>query len=203
MKAILFCGQNIDLNKYNLKDSYLIGVDNGALILANNKIEMDFALGDFDTAKEENLNLIMKYSKKIKKLNPIKDDTDTFDALDIVYGKYDEILVLGGIQGKRVEHLISNIYALKKYKGLKLIDDYSLIEIIDKDKEFKKDEYKYISFFSLKDSIVSLKGFKYNLDNYNLKVFDPICISNEIVDDIAYLTLDGEVLCIKSMDDNK
>lgn len=203
MKAILFCGQNIDLNKYNLKDSYLIGVDNGALILANNKIEMDLALGDFDTAKEENLNLIMKYSKKIKKLNPIKDDTDTFDALDIVYGKYDEILVLGGIQGKRVEHLISNIYALKKYKGLKLIDDYSLIEIIDKDKEFKKDEYKYISFFSLKDSIVSLKGFKYNLDNYNLKVFDPICISNEIVDDIAYLTLDGEVLCIKSMDDNK
>lgn len=203
MKAILFCGQNIDLNKYNLKDSYLIGVDNGALILANNKIEMDLALGDFDTAKEENLNLIMKYSKKIKKLNPIKDDTDTFDALDIVYGKYDEILVLGGIQGKRVEHLISNIYALKKYKGLKLIDDYSLIEIIDKDKEFKKDEYKYISFFSLTDSIVSLKGFKYNLDNYNLKVFDPICISNEIVDDIAYLTLDGEVLCIKSMDDNK
>ena len=203
MKAILFCGQNIDLNKYNLKDSYLIGVDNGALILANNKIEMDLALGDFDTAKEENLNLIMKYSKKIKKLNPIKDDTDTFDALEIVYGKYDEILVLGGIQGKRVEHLISNIYALKKYKGLKLIDDYSLIEIIDKDKEFKKDEYKYISFFSLKDSIVSLKGFKYNLDNYNLKVFDPICISNEIVDDIAYLTLDGEVLCIKSMDDNK
>ena len=90
MKAILFCGQNIDLNKYNLKDSYLIGVDNGALILANNKIEMDLALGDFDTAKEENLNLIMKYSKKIKKLNPIKDDTDTFDALDIVYGKYDE-----------------------------------------------------------------------------------------------------------------
>lgn len=203
MKAILFCGQNIDLNKYNLKDSYLIGVDNGAFILANNKIEMDLALGDFDTAKEENLNLIMKYSKKIKKLNPIKDDTDTFDALDIVYGKYDEILVLGGIQGKRVEHLISNIYALKKYKGLKLIDDYSLIEIIDKDKGFKKDEYKYISFFSLKDSIVSLKGFKYNLDNYNLKVFDPICISNEIVDDIAYLTLDGEVLCIKSMDDNK
>ena len=203
MKAILFCGQNIDLNKYNLKDSYLIGVDNGALILANNKIEMDLALGDIDTAKEENLNLIMKYSKKIKKLNPIKDDTDTFDALEIVYGKYDEILVLGGIQGKRVEHLISNIYALKKYKGLKLIDDYSLIEIIDKDKEFKKDEYKYISFFSLKDSIVSLKGFKYNLDNYNLKVFDPICISNEIVDDIAYLTLDGEVLCIKSMDDNK
>ena len=203
MKAILFCGQNIDLNKYNLKDSYLIGVDNGALILANNKIEMDLALGDFDTAKEENLNLIMKYSKKIKKLNPIKDDTDTFDALEIVYGKYDEILVLGGIQGKRVEHLISNIYALKKYKGLKLIDDYSLIEIIDKDKEFKKDEYKYISFFSLKDSIVSLKGFKYNLDNYNLKVFDPICISNEIVDEVAYLTLDGEVLCIKSMDDNK
>ena len=203
MKAILFCGQNIDLNKYNLKDSYLIGVDNGALILANNKIEMDLALGDFDTAKEENLNLIMKYSKKIKKLNPIKDDTDTFDALEIVYGKYDEILVLGEIQGKRVEHLISNIYALKKYKGLKLIDDYSLIEIIDKDKEFKKDEYKYISFFSLKDSIVSFKGFKYNLDNYYLKVFDPICISNEIVDDIAYLTLDGEVLCIKSMDDNK
>lgn len=203
MKVILFCGQNVDLNKYNLKDSYLVGIDNGALILANNKIEMDLALGDFDTAKEENLNLIMKYSKKIKKLNPIKDDTDTFDALDIVYGKYDEILVLGGIQGKRVEHLISNIYALKKYKGLKLIDDYSLIEIIDKDKEFKKDEYKYISFFSLKDSIVSLKGFKYNLDNYNLKVFDPLCISNEIVDDVAYLTLDGEVLCIKSMDDNK
>jgi thiamine pyrophosphokinase len=202
MKAILYLGQNSTLNKYNLKGSYLVGVDKGALILAQNKIKMDLAVGDFDSIENSDLSLIKKYSKDINILNPIKDDTDTRHAVELLYDKFDEILIIGGIQGKRIEHLIANINLLYLYPKLKYIDDFTEIEVLIKDKNYKKDQYKYISFFALKESIISLNGFKYNLDNYKLKPYDSLCISNEIKDN-ATIKISGMVLSIKSLEDNK
>lgn len=202
MKAILYLGQNSTLNKYDLKDSYLVGVDKGALILAQNKIKMDLAVGDFDSIGNSDLSLIKNYSKDIKVLNPVKDDTDTRHAVELLYDKFDEILIIGGIQGKRIEHLIANINLLYLYPKLKFIDDFTEIEVLIKDKNYKLDQYKYISFFALKESIISLNGFKYNLDNYKLKPYDSLCISNEIKDN-ATIKISGMVLSIKSLEDNK
>ena len=201
MKAIIVCGQNVTLKNYDLSEAYIVGVDYGAYMLAKASIEMDLAIGDFDTAGEKGLIKAQKIAKRVKKLDAIKDDTDTFDAIKEVYNKYDEIIVLGGLQGRRIEHLIANIFALKAYPKVKFIDDYSIMEIVSADRVFKRDKYKFISFFPLVDTTISLKGFKYNLDNYKLNQFDPLCISNEIVDEMAYAGISGMVVCIKSMED--
>lgn len=202
MKAILYLGQNCDIKKYDLKNSYLIGVDNGALILAKNNIHMDLAVGDFDTAGEDSIDFIKSFASEVIKLNKEKDDTDTMHAIDLIYSKFDEFLVIGGLSGKRVDHLIANICILSKYPNIKFIDDDTCMYLICKDKTITKTNYKYISFFALEDSIISLSGFKYNIDNYNLKLYNPLAISNEIISSAAKIKVKGKIICIESKNDN-
>lgn len=201
MKAVLVIGNNYKFNKEDFYNSYVIGVDKGALYCLNNDIKMDLAVGDFDSIKKDELESIKKITK-IVKLNPIKDDTDTEHALNIVKN-YDEIVILGGIKGNRIEHFISMLIYLKKYPNLVIKDDNSIIFRADKDIILKKDNYKFISLFSFdNNTIISLDGFKYNLDNYNLKENDPLGVSNEIVLDEAKIKLNGKIIIVKTKDDN-
>ncbi len=201
MKAVLVIGNNYKFNKEDFYNSYVIGVDKGALYCLNNDIKMDLAVGDFDSIKEDELEAIKKITK-IVKLNPIKDDTDTEHALNIVKN-YDEIVILGGIKGNRIEHFISMLIYLKKYPNLVIKDDNSIIFRADKDIILKKDNYKFISLFSFdNNTIISLYGFKYYLNNYNLKENDPLGVSNEIVLDEAKIKLNGKIIIVKTKDDN-
>ena len=73
--AYLIIGNNCDLTKYDLKDKFVVGIDKGAYLATINNIELDLAVGDFDSVTLEELKTIN--AKKIIKLNPIKDETDT------------------------------------------------------------------------------------------------------------------------------
>ncbi|MCR5786929.1 MAG: hypothetical protein K6G28_04445, partial [Acholeplasmatales bacterium] len=65
-------------------------------------------------------------------------------------------------------------------------------------------DYKYVSFFSLDNNLhISLKGFKYNLNNYNLKITDPLCVSNEIIDKCGEVEVDNKTLVVLSKEDRK
>lgn len=200
MKVLVFIGNNISVNNYDFNDYYVIGVDKGALLLIRNNIKCDEAIGDFDSVCQDDLELIKK-NTKVTVLNMEKDDTDTFVSIKRAYEISDDVTILGGIEGRRIEHFIANLNLLSKYDNLKLIDDNSYIFKLNTSTNLKKDEYKYISFFALEDSIISLEGFKYNLCNYNLKVFDSLCVSNEI-QNLAKISLNGKILVIKSKNDN-
>ncbi len=203
MKAVLLIGNNYKINKLDFKDSYVVGIDKGALICLKNNIKMDLAIGDFDSINKNDYENLKNSKTKIIKLNEIKDDTDTEYALKHLKN-YDEILILGGITGKRIEHFIAMLNYIKTYTNVILKDDNSIIYSIEKDEFIKKDnEYKYISFFSLlDDTIINLEGFKYNLKNYNLKQHDSLCISNEINSDYGIIKLKGRILIIKTKDDS-
>ncbi len=202
-RAVLFIGNNYKLNKEDLVDSYIVGIDKGALYCLKNNIKMDLAVGDFDSVTSDEFELIIK-STKIEKLNPMKDDTDTEHALNMLKD-YDEILILGGIKGNRIEHFVSMLIYLKKFPNVILKDDNSIIYTASKDLIIKKDKnYKFISIFSLDDfTYISLKGFKYDLDNYNLRSDDPLGVSNEVIDDEAKISINGRILIIRTKDDSK
>ena len=201
MKAVLVIGNNYKYNEKDFIDSYVIGVDKGALYCLNNNIKMDLAVGDFDSVSTKDYELI-KNKTNVLKLNPIKDDTDTEHALNIVKD-YDEITILGGIKGNRIEHFVSMLIYLKKYPNLIIKDDNSLIFTLSNDLKLNKNEYKFISLYSLDDNTkISLNGFKYNLSNYLFKKDDPLCISNEIIEDEAIIKLNGRILVIMTRDDN-
>ena len=125
MRAVLVIGNNYKINKDDFKNSYVIGVDKGALFLHRNNIKMDLALGDFDSITEKEFELIKKDTKIIK-LNKIKDDSDTEHALNLVKN-YDEIVILGGIQGKRIEHFYAILLYLELNKNIIIKDNNSLI----------------------------------------------------------------------------
>ncbi len=200
MKAAIIL-KDAYLENFNKKNyDTIIGADRGSLIAISNDIKLDIAIGDFDSVNEEEFNLIKKNSKRIIKLNPIKDTSDTNSAIKLVKD-YDEIYLLGGIGGNRIEHLFANIIDLINYPNLHIMNRYSLIEIINDSNYQIRNDYKFISFYSLdNNTIITLKGFKYNLDNYNLKMNDSLCLSNEIIDE-PYLKLNGKLLVIYSKED--
>ena len=201
MKVILFLGQNIDISKYDLSDSFIIGVDKGCYILTKNNICYDLAVGDFDSVCDAEYNMLEKYAKNIIKLNPIKDKTDTFVALTEALKISKDIKILGGISGKRIEHLFANICLLEKYPNIEMLDDDTLIKVLDNDTFINYPDYKFVSFYALKDSFISLSGFKYNLDKYELKLYDPLCISNEVKENALIKIHNGKVLMILSKND--
>jgi len=200
MKKIALVLFNVDLKILNINEyDSIVGIDRGSLLLAKNNIKMDYAIGDFDSVNNIEFELIKKYAKSLIKLNPIKDDTDTAHAIELF--KNDEITIFGGIKGKRIEHFYAILLELVKKSNIRLIDENSLIEVMDNNDYIIKDNYKYISIFGVIDSIISLSGFKYNLDNYKLSRFSSLGVSNEIISMPKINLIEGKLLLIYSNED--
>ena len=200
MRAVLILFNISKINKKYLEDALIVGVDRGALNAVMQGIKLDVALGDFDSVSNEEFDLIKNNSKKVIKLNPIKDKTDTTEAIELVKD-YDEILILGGIKGKRIEHFYANILELHNNPKIKLVDDNSLIETVVDNNYVVRNDYKYVSIFGMADSLISLSGFKYNLNEYHLSMYSSIGISNEIVGNPKIDLISGKLLIIYSNED--
>ncbi len=202
MRAVIILKNINNIDKKLIDNSFIVGADRGALNAILHGILLDVSIGDFDSVNKEEFEIIKGHSKKIIQLNPIKDKTDTLEALELVKD-YDEIIILGGIKGNRIEHFYANLLLFNQYPNLKIIDDNSLIYVENKP-FIPNQDYKFISFFSLDDNTsLTLEGFKYNLKNYNLKISDPLCISNEIISNPKIIINNGKVLIIHSRDDYK
>ncbi len=179
-------------------DDYIIAVEKGALECIN-KIKVDVAVGDFDSVSSSDLELIKKNFKTIV-LPEEKDVTDLDYAIQLA--TTEEIIILGGIAGRRVEHFFGNMLHFKKYPKLKFMDNNSLIYLInDGIHKYFNNGYHYISFFSYTDySLISLENFKYELNDYHLGRFDSLCISNEASNGTIIVKV-GSLLVIETKKD--
>lgn len=194
-----FCETNLKL----LPNSIKVGIDKGTIIALNNAIKLDYALGDFDSISDLEYLKVKKEIKNVIKLNPIKDETDTEYAIKM-FNTASKIIIHGGIKGKRIEHLLANLNIVLKYDNILFQDDESLVFKLPNYLEIDKLtylDYKYISFFAAENSIIDLKGFKYNLNYYHFNKFDNLCISNEIEAKKATIRFNGIGLIIFSKND--
>ncbi len=200
MEYVLIIGHDMDFSKFNFKNKYLIGVDEGAYVALKNNVPIDIAIGDFDSIDEDKLSYIESKTKVIK-LSKEKNETDTEAALALCKDAT-KIIILGGIQGKRIEHFIANLILLSSHPHLEMLDNNSHIYMMDSSFSIRRNEYKFISFFALRETFISLEGFKYPLNNYYLKSNDPLTISNELQSERGVVTLKGgKVLVIQSKED--
>jgi len=173
----------------------IIGVDRGSLLAIEKGFIPKIAIGDFDSCSEEEIKKISSKTSLIK-LNPEKDDTDTLAAIKYVIELgYDEIYLFNGI-GARIDHSFANIILLLNYPQIKsIISKDSKIMLLTKGYYEIKENYKYVSLFSVEDSLVTLKKFKYNLENYLLKNNNTLGISNEFTSEIASVEIiKGKIL---------
>lgn len=162
------------------KDEFLIGLDNGCKVLNDLNLKIDLALGDFDSYPAFNVKADLFYLYPIK-----KDFSDLELAVKEALKKDFSKIEIYNASGRRIDHFLVALNLIKKYHqdNIFLIDDINKIYVINGFHEINYSEYKNISFFALeKETLISLKGFLYNLKEYNLEINDNLCLSNEIIE---------------------
>ena len=198
----------------------------------------DVVIGDFDSLSEDgkefleisdrnkadseipyggmtNWKIQKEFEKKPKdidviRLRPEKDDSDTQSAMNYAIRTGAKEIVILGVTGKRVDHLMANfgllVLAQKQRASVTLLDRYNYMKLIPSGTVLKKSEQfgKYVSFFSLGGEVtgLTLEGFKYSLNEYHLTAADSgLTVSNEISSEIAKVTYEsGSLLMIMSRD---
>lgn len=187
----------------------LIAVDGGMDYYLELNIKPDVLIGDLDSISKDGIKKLEKENNKIIiKKHPIeKDSTDMELALDyLIHNNCTEVVIFGGT-GLRLDHTLGNIYLLNKLveKNIrgKIIDRNNTITIIEDYYEVNKELGKYVTIIPIteKGAIVSLKGFKYDLDKYNMRFGSTIGISNKLVQDPGYIKVDdGKIILFVSKD---
>ncbi len=187
----------------NLSYDCLLAVDNGLFYTNQLGLIPDVMVGDFDTAED---HLVDKYRKmdsvtKIE-LVPEKDETDTETAVDYTIRMgYDEVVILGAMGG-RFDHTLGNLHMLyrllcKKIRGI-MIDERNRISLYDSSLHLCKDELfgTYVSLLPFTQNVekLTLKGFKYPLNEFLLQSGVSIGISNEVVDDNCEISFEQGIL---------
>ncbi len=207
MKIYLIVGKNIDLKNYPFEENSLkIGIDKGASIALENGISLDYAIGDFDSSSKEEKARILTHVPHIIELNPIKDDTDTKHAYSMWKDKKDvTFLILGGIVGERIEHFYANLELVMLDKRISMEDNNTKISLIDGNVSLERNKYKFVSFFPIGESgVLTLKGFKYDLEKETIHRGQGLAISNELKNDEAFVEVnDGKFLLFLSKDDKE
>jgi thiamine pyrophosphokinase len=175
----------LELLKRDSGDIYC--ADGGANLLEELGILPMEIWGDFDSVSPEILDRYSESGVIIKKFPKDKDFTDGELILKYITEKaYDEIVVIGGLGGRK-DHELTNLNLMFKFKNLTFITEREEIFVIDRKREFIGEKGKTISFVPFSERVegVTLKGFKYPLNNYTLYQGDTICMSNIAIEDRA------------------
>ena len=199
------------LKKNKTENTCLIAADRGVEFFMGTDLEPDVAVGDFDSLSAEGAKYMetLKHTE-IRRLKPEKDDSDTQSAANYAIEQGTERIMILGATGNRIDHLMANfgLLMLGKTKQVQilLVDAYNYTSLIESGMILKKEEQfgKYVSFFPIEGEVtgLTLKGFKYPLNSYTLKVEDSgLTVSNEISDPEAEVTFEtGKLLMIMSRD---
>ena len=208
----------------------LIAADRGLEFFLDYLILPDVVIGDFDSLSEDGKNFLEMQNEDIPyggmlewklqkgegkvvevvRLRPEKDDSDTQSAMNYAIQNGAKEIVILGVTGNRVDHLMANfgllILAQKQDTEVALADRYNYMKLIPSGTILKKAEQfgKYVSFFPLGGDVtgLTLEGFKYPLDKYHLTTADSgLTVSNEISEEYAKVTYEsGTLLMIMSRD---
>ena len=190
----------------------LVAADKGMeWFMRNREFTPDLAVGDFDSLPGE---ILERYRQEgeipIRTYNPVKDATDTKIALDKALEEGSTEIWILGATGTRIDHVVCNLQILKEAWEKKvpvwIVDSRNKIGLpVEKTFSLKKEEQygTYVSLFPMGETVegLTLKGFKYPLDHYQLKDREGLGVSNEITADVADVSWEqGVLLMIQSKD---
>lgn len=202
---IICAGINTLKEAYKKEENeFIIAVDGGYAFAKELNLNVDYFVGDLDSFSINEKKEVEKIEHNIYKSE--KDETDFELALNYVINKYndgDKVIVYNATGG-RLDHYEGALRLVKKFYKYNIIlkDDINEIFVLDFWKQdsykIKKDEYQYISFFNIYDNTrITLKGFKYELDDYSMFFNDYLCISNEIIEE-GIVTCNKNLIVVKS-----
>ena len=164
----------------NQPNDYLIGVDGGAISIIDRNLQLDLAIGDFDSTNQ--LELIKQKALKILVYPIEKNETDL--ELAIMNSPTNDIYIYDNIGG-RLDHEILSVNLLYKYqdKNITILNETNKIVYLKKGKyNIAMEHYNHFSFIIPNKAIVSTNNTLYNLNNQQLSNMDTYCTSNNILD---------------------
>ena len=184
--VIIVSGGNIQrdfaldfLKKNKTEQTCLIAADRGVEFFMGTDMEPNVAVGDFDSLSAEGAAYMETLAHtEIIRLKPEKDDSDTQSAVNHMISEGSREILIFGATGTRLDHVLANLGLLSmgREKGvhIALADQWNYITLVDSGTVLKKEEQfgKYVSFFTVGGDVsgLTLKGFKYPLDGYDLTV---------------------------------
>ena len=154
--------------------------------------------GDLDSIRNEVKEFYQEKKVKFIKFKVEKDYTDSELVLNEIKNKYDVIYCIAALGGS-IDHELTNINLLAQYNNLIFISEKEKIFKVDSDYEFNNIIDTKVSFIIFSDEVksLSLKGFKYNIENLDIKKGEARCISNIIIENKANLSIkSGSLLCV-------
>lgn len=199
----LVVGATIQNNKWleRLYDKYdyVVAVDRGAECFYKSNLTPDLIIGDFDSIDQDILSYFKSRDINIKSFNIDKDKSDLELAIECVRD-YDRIDFTGVIGG-RVSHEIFNLNILNGLKDINnkisIREPNTRIDFLSDGEILKVPKGLGVSIIPTVDkkSIVSTKGFKWNLKNHKLKKASSLTLSNETIE-TAYVKNSGENIMV-------
>ena len=196
MKAFIYVGGDVVPDKiyeFPKGDDLKISADCGYENAKKLGITPDFAVGDFDSGKIDEL----PRETEIIEVPAEKDFTDTQLAIDVAleHGA-DSIVIIGGLSG-RLDHTMANLSLLEKLwkagiRGI-ITDGNNRVRYIERTSELVPNSgFKYLSLIASDKEAkgVSLEGCKYPLKNARLeRTNTTLTTSNEILKNCALVSV--------------
>lgn len=184
-----------------------IVVDGALEITHRLGMKPDYIVGDFDTVNQE---LLEFYDKDIiLRHPPEKDQTDTELAIETALHAGCGELVFLGATGSRLDHSLGNIFLLEH-----LLKQGIEAEILNENNKLylKNNSFKisqkasrgdFVSLLPLTETVenVTLRGFKYPVENLTFYREKTLGISNEITEEEASVEFaNGIFIVVESRD---
>ncbi len=202
------CPVGPELKRLLRPDDFTIACDAGYRNCAPLGCKPDIIVGDFDTApcpEQQDDDIVV--------LPHVKDDTDTEYAARLAAEKgFDEVLLLGALGGKRMEHTLANLCTALglEQRGIRatLQDERSRVTFVrpGETRTYPKEEFFYFSAFPMEGRAEGVyeRGSYYELTDAVLTVGYPLGVSNEYAEGSDTITISvrkGALVVVETLPD--
>lgn len=196
--ALIFSGGDYSIPQevQNTAYSCVIAADKGYLYAQQCGVQPDFFIGDQDSLPPT-VELIHTQTCI---LNPIKDKTDTWEAIALAVRQGCTRAVIVCALGGRTDHTLANLQLLKRAQTLgivaEIIAETETVRLLKKSDRIVYREGESFSLLPLTDcTSVTVCGAFYETEKMDMPVGLPIGISNEFVgEDVTVSYETGDLL---------
>lgn len=200
-----------DLSQFQDEKMVFIGADKGTLHLLRENIIPLEAVGDFDSISAEEYEKIRMSVSYVDAYQAEKNETDTELAMERALAYQPSKVILTGVTGGRLDHMLSALQLLYRYqkkypeKSFEIHNKTNVLSFLHPGDHIitENGQLQYVSFFAFQESILSLtlKGFKYDIDDESLESGMTKFTSNELVGKEGTISFrSGICLMVRSSD---
>ncbi len=205
-KAVIFLnGDKSDVSrvKNNIDDkTFIIGCDGGTKYAVDLGLIPHVVLGDMDSLSPGLKKELMKKNVKFVSYSTKKDNTDAELALFYAIKQGCKEIILTGILGTRIDHMLATIHMLAnpKFKNIKLriIEGNQDMYIIKSKIKLTGKKGDTISLIPLNGNVtgITTKNLAYALQGQALRGYDTLGVNNMMLKSTAEITLKKGTLLV-------